>query len=135
MNLNAVIVAEADVPNANNRIYPAEVLRQAVEQFNAMEGGMIGQMEFRPDGKVSLAEASHTVHNLRFDEDSKTLFADIACLQTPYGKVLKSLIDDGIDVKFRLGGTGSGKTNDQGKTVIENYTLVTVNALAESGPR
>jgi len=53
-------------------------------------------------------------------------------LNTPCGKLLKSLINDGVRVGISSRGVGNGKVNENGILVIgESYKLITFDAVAD----
>jgi hypothetical protein len=53
-------------------------------------------------------------------------------LNTPMGKLLQSLINDGVRVGISSRGVGNGKVNENGILVIgESYKLITFDAVAD----
>lgn len=126
-------VIVADKPNCNNRIYPAELCRQMVEEFKRSTG-LMGHLGVPTTGKVELETVSHQITNLRFDELDQKLKAEIRILNTPCGKLLNNLLNDKVDVQFRTTGVGSGKVDANGNLVInmDTYKLISIDAL-ESG--
>jgi hypothetical protein len=53
-------------------------------------------------------------------------------LDTPSGKVLRSLINSGVRVGISSRGVGNGSTNEDGVLVIgESYKLITFDAVAD----
>jgi hypothetical protein len=53
-------------------------------------------------------------------------------LNTPHGKVLKALLNDGVRVGISSRGVGNGKVNENGVLVIgESYKLITFDAVAD----
>lgn len=53
-------------------------------------------------------------------------------LNTPHGKILKALINDGVRVGISSRGVGNGKVNEDGILVIgESYKLITFDAVAD----
>jgi hypothetical protein len=53
-------------------------------------------------------------------------------LNTPHGKILKALINDGVRVGISSRGVGNGKVNEEGILVIgESYKLITFDAVAD----
>ena len=126
------IVAQADVPNRNGRIYTKEVLAKMVEDFNSRPAkeSLIGQLGFpennMPAGNViDLSIASHIVEDLRLKDEH--LVADIKILDTNCGEELIELMKNGGAV-FRT--QGIGKAEISGDTaIISDYTLTTINAV------
>jgi hypothetical protein len=53
-------------------------------------------------------------------------------LSTPYGKILRALLESGVKVGISSRGVGSGKMNENGVLVIgESYKLITFDAVAD----
>ena len=53
-------------------------------------------------------------------------------LNTPHGRILKALINDGVRVGISSRGVGNGKVNENGILVIgESYKLLTFDAVAD----
>jgi hypothetical protein len=123
---------EADAINKNKRTYPFEVLDDNVK--NLMEtmssGGLIGELDHPTDSIVHFTNASHKITKLWWE--SKTLMGEGVILNTPHGKILKALINDGVRVGISSRGVGNGKVNENGILVIgESYKLITFDAVAD----
>ena len=123
---------EADAINKNKRTYPFEVLAENVKSLQeAMEnGGLIGELDHPTDSIVHFANASHKITRLWWE--GKVLMGEGVILNTPHGKILKALINDGVRVGISSRGVGNGKVNEQGILVIgESYKLITFDAVAD----
>jgi len=123
---------EADAVNKNKRTYPFEVLNQNVKglQECIKNGGLIGELDHPTDSIVHFANASHKITKLWWE--GKTLMGEGVILNTPHGKILKALINDGVRVGISSRGVGNGKVNEEGILVIgESYKLITFDAVAD----
>jgi hypothetical protein len=123
---------EADSINKNRRTYPFSVLSENVKALKeAMDGGgLIGELDHPTDSIVHFANASHRITRLWWE--GKVLMGEGAILNTPHGKILKALINDGVRVGISSRGVGNGKVNEQGILVIgESYKLITFDAVAD----
>ena len=119
-------VAQADIPNANGRVYPRKVLEKAINDFKGMpKNSMIGQIGMSHDSRVHFA--SHSVSDLCMSEQNE-LIADIQVMDTPCGKELSKLIDNGA-VAFRLQGTGNVQSVNGVDVIQDDYKIITVNAV------
>lgn len=123
---------EADAINKNKRTYPYSVLNDNVkaltEAINA--GGLIGELDHPTDSIVHFANASHKITKLWWE--GKSLMGEGVILNTPHGKILKALINDGVRVGISSRGVGNGKVNEDGILVIgESYKLITFDAVAD----
>ena len=53
-------------------------------------------------------------------------------LNTPHGKILKSLLNDGVRIGISSRGVGNGRSDENGILVIgESYKLITFDAVAD----
>jgi hypothetical protein len=81
--------------NLNGRIYlDNDNLRQSIEDFNKRvenTGVMYGEFEHPSRFDVSLNRVSHTVKNVRIEENS--VLGDVTILNTKYGKKIKEFED------------------------------------------
>lgn len=123
---------EADAVNKNKRTYPFDVLNENVKglQEAIKSGGLIGELDHPTDSIVHFANASHKITRLWWE--GKTLMGEGVILNTPHGKILKALINDGVRVGISSRGVGNGKVNENGILVIgESYKLITFDAVAD----
>lgn len=123
---------EANAVNKNRRMYPFEVLNVNVKSLQECisKGGLIGELDHPTDSIIHFANASHKVSKLWWE--GKTLMGEGIILNTPAGKILKSLINDGVRVGISSRGVGNGKVNEEGILVIgESYKLITFDAVAD----
>jgi len=123
---------EADAINKNKRTYPYNVLNDNVKglQEAIKNGGLIGELDHPTDSIVHFANASHKITKLWWE--GKTLMGEGVILNTPHGKILKALINDGVRVGISSRGVGNGKVNEEGILVIgESYKLITFDAVAD----
>jgi hypothetical protein len=122
-----LIIAEADTPNKNNRVYPKKVLEKIVDDFNGKTERMLGQMGMPHDSIIHLSMASHFVEKLQLSDEGK-LLADIQIMSTPCGKQLSELMEI-CDVSFRLQGIGEVKSIDGVDVIQDNYQVIAINAV------
>jgi hypothetical protein len=123
---------EANAVNKNKRMYPFEVLDSSMKALEecVKNGGLCGELDHPKDSIIHFKEASHKVTKLWWE--GKTLMGEGEILNTPCGKVLKALIDDGVRIGISSRGVGNGKVNENGILVIgESYKLITFDAVAD----
>ena len=123
---------EAEAVNKNKRMYPFEVLNTNVKSLQECigKGGLIGELDHPTDSIIHFVNASHKVTKLWWE--GKTLMGEGIILNTPSGKILKSLINDGVRVGISSRGVGNGKVNEEGILVIgESYKLITFDVVAD----
>jgi hypothetical protein len=123
---------EAEAVNKNKRMYPFGVLDTNVKRLTetVKSRGLVGELDHPTDSIIHFKECSHVVTNLFWENNN--LIGEGQILNTPCGKLLKSLIDDGIRVGISSRGVGNGKVNEEGILVIgESYKLITFDAVAD----
>lgn len=123
---------EAESVNKNKRMYPYAVLNDNVKRLTeAMKDRrLIGELDHPTDSIVHFATASHVITNLYWE--ANTLMGEGEILNTPHGKVLRALLNDGVKVGISSRGVGNGKVNENGILVIgESYKLITFDAVAD----
>jgi hypothetical protein len=123
---------EAEAINKNKRMYPYDVLNENVQklQESIKNRTLLGELDHPSDSVIHFANASHIVTKLWWDGNS--LMGEGEILNTPHGKVLQALIEDGVRIGISSRGVGNGKVNEDGILVIgESYKLITFDAVAD----
>lgn len=121
------VFLQGDICNRNGRMYPMETLSREVKRYTESfinKGRALGELG-HPDGPtVNLDRVSHKIVSL---EQSGTNFRGKAqLLETPMGKIAKSLIGEGVCLGVSSRGVGSLKmTNEGHKVVGEDFMLAT----------
>lgn len=116
-------VTEVDRPNKNNRIYPSHVIAKAVAEYNSL----YGQIGMSCGGKpVPEDQASHKASNFQIVDGH--LQADIDTLDNPEGQLLAEGVMKG-NVVFRMAGIIRKSTMQDGIEIVDDYTLVSINAV------
>jgi hypothetical protein len=121
------IFLQGDICNRNGRMYPMETLSREVKRYTESfinKGRALGELG-HPDGPtVNLDRVSHKIVSL---EQHGTNFRGKAqLLETPMGKIAKSLISEGVCLGVSSRGVGSLKmTNEGHKIVGEDFMLAT----------
>lgn len=123
---------EAEAVNKNKRMYPFQVLDENVKKLQeAIKGrGLIGELDHPTDSIIHFEKASHVITKLWWE--GKSLMGEGEILNTPHGKILKSLLNDGVRTGISSRGVGTGRTDENGIMVIgESYKLITFDAVAD----
>ena len=117
------VFLQADIKNRNGRIYPMEILEPEVKKYNENfieQKRAYGELG-HPDGPtVNLERASHITTSLK--RDGKNFLGEAKILETPMGKIVKSLMDEGCKLGVSSRGMGSvSKTPGQeGANVVQS---------------
>ncbi len=123
---------EADAVNKNKRMYTYDVLNENVKKLQECikARGLIGELDHPEDSIIHFEKASHVITKVWWE--GHILMGEGEILNTPHGKILKSLINDGVRVGVSSRGVGNGKVNENGILVIdESYKLITFDVVAD----
>ena len=120
------VFMQADIKNRNGRVYPIatlskEVARYTTEYINKRRAfGELGH----PDGPtVNLERVSHMITSLK--PEGKNFIGEAKIMDTPYGKIVKNLIDEGAQLGVSSRGMGSIQSSSQGNVVGKDFYLAT----------
>jgi hypothetical protein len=102
------IFMQADVKNRNGRTYPVETLGREVARYSTElinKKRAFGELG-HPDGPtVNLERVSHMITSLK--PEGKNFIGEAKVMDTPYGKIVKNLIDEGAQLGVSSRGMGS----------------------------
>ena len=114
------IFLQGDIKNRNGRVYPVDVLSKEVGRYNkefVEKKRAFGELG-HPDGPtVNLERVSHMITSLK--PEGRNFIGEAKVMDTPYGKIVKNLIDEGAQLGVSSRGMGSMKQVN-GKNVINN---------------
>lgn len=123
-------------PNANGRIYPLDVLAEAVErlQEDIKARRVMGEYDHPPDAKIHLDRVSHLITKLWMEGD--VVFGEAEVLEkTLLGSQLKGLIESKVNIGISSRGVGDMETtiheNEEYYKVLPGYSFVTFDMVAE----
>jgi len=126
------IFMQAEKKNRNGRRYPAKTMAEEVKRYNkeyVKSKRAMGELG-HPDGPtVNLERVSHLIENLATDGNDVIGRAKI--LETPYGKVVKSLMDEGVKLGVSSRGMGTLKQKGDYNEVQEDFMLAAVDIVAD----
>ena len=118
------IFMQGDVKNRNGRIYPKDVLMKEVANYNKKfvdENRAFGELG-HPDGPtVNLERVSHLVTSLK--PDGSDVIGEARILETPMGKIVKTLMDEGTKLGVSSRGMGSLDERGGAKYVRDDFYL------------
>ena len=86
------------------------------------ENRACGELDHPEDSVVNLKNASHMVKSLWWEGND--LLGKIKVLSTPAGKILESLINDGVKLGISSRGLGSVSESNQGTIVEDDFQLI-----------
>ena len=120
------IFMQADVKNRNGRVYPMEILRKEVTKYNKnfiQQNRAFGELG-HPDGPtVNLERVSHMITSLT--PDGKNFIGEAKIMETPMGKIVKNLMDEGAKLGVSSRGMGSLNQKNGASYVRDDFYLAT----------
>ena len=121
------VFLQGDLKNRNGRMYPVTTLAKEVGRYNesfVQKGRALGELG-QPDGPtVNLDRVSHKITSLR--QEGNNFIGKAQLLDTPMGKIAKSLIGEGVTLGVSSRGVGTLKEDRDGcKVVGEDFMLAT----------
>jgi len=120
------VFMQSDVKNRNGRIYPKEILQKEVHRYNREfieKNRAFGELG-HPDGPtVNLERVSHMIKALH--PEGNNFIGEARVLDTPYGKIVKSLIDEGARLGVSSRGMGTLIQTGGANVVKDDFYLAT----------
>ena len=120
------IFMQADIKNRNGRVYPMEVLDEEVKKYNKnfiQQNRAFGELG-HPDGPtVNLERVSHMITSLK--PDGKNFIGEAKIMDTPMGKIVKNLMDEGAKLGVSSRGMGSLRQKGGANVVSDDFYLAT----------
>ena len=120
------VFLQAEQKNRNGRIYPMETMKKEVNRYNrqyVQTNRAFGELG-HPDGPtINLERVSHMIKELH--EDGNNFIGKAKVMDTPYGKIVKNLIDEGAKLGVSSRGMGSLKTQSGSQVVQDDFHLAT----------
>jgi len=120
------IFLQSNVKNRNGRVYPKDILMKEVKRYNQEfinKNRAFGELG-HPDGPtVNLERVSHMVKRLYPEGDN--FIGEAKIMNTPYGKIVKGLIDEGVQLGVSSRGMGSLEQRGGANYVKDDFYLAT----------
>ena len=127
------IFMQSETKNRNGRMYPCEILENEVKRYNTeyvKDGRAMGELGHPEGPSLNLERVSHLITELK--ENDNNIIGKAKILDTPYGKIVKNLIDEGAKLGVSSRGMGSIKPNKGGTNVVqEDFMLAAVDIVAD----
>ena len=120
------VFLQSNIKNRNGRVYPREILVREVNRYTKEfinKNRAFGELG-HPDGPtVNLERVCHMVKSLTADGDN--FIGEAKIMDTPYGKIVKGLIDEGAQLGVSSRGMGSIINRNGINFVKDDFYLAT----------
>lgn len=115
------IYLQGGIANRNKRMYPMDTLREKVQTY--VEQYVEPKRAFgelgHPDGPtINLDRTSHMITSLK--EDGNNFIGRAKVMDTPMGRIVKSLLDEGAKLGVSSRGLGTLKMNPMGINEVQS---------------
>jgi hypothetical protein len=126
------VFAQADKKNRNGRIYPKSIMEKAVAKYDQEQVSKkraVGELNHPEGPTVNLDKVSHLITELKFQGNDVVGKAQI--LETPMGKIVKGLLDGGVQLGVSTRGMGSLEQKNGAMYVKDDFILSTVDIVQD----
>ena len=126
------IFMQAENKNKNGRVYTREVLTQAVDKFvneQVITGRAVGELNHPEGPSINLDKVSHRITELKWDGNN--VMGKALILDTPMGKIVKGLVEGGVQLGVSSRGMGSLEMKDGANYVRDDFMLNTIDIVQD----
>jgi hypothetical protein len=126
------IYMQAEQKNRNNRVYPKPVLEAAVTKYvneQVNKGRAVGELNHPEGPTINLDKVSHRITELRWDGNN--VVGKALVLDTPMGKIVKGLMEGGVQLGVSSRGMGSLEQKNGTSVVRPDFILATVDIVQD----
>jgi len=121
------VLQRAGAKNQNGRVYPKHILNREAKKYQKEyidQNRALGELDHPDSSVVNLNNVSHNVLKMWWNGDD--LMGAVQILETPAGKILKSLFEAGITLGISSRGLGSVKElyKESAVEVQEDFELI-----------
>jgi len=112
---------QADIPNKNRRQYKFDTLLRESERYNKeyiKENRAFGELGHPNSPTINLERVSHMIKILR--PEGTNFYGKAKILDTPYGKIVQNLLDEGAQIGVSTRGLGSVSSGPNGVSLVED---------------
>ncbi len=118
------VFMQGGIKNRNGRVYPVEVLQKEIQRYNEKfvdENRAYGELGHPEGPTVNLDRVSHMVTSLK--QDGKDFIGEAKIMDTPMGKIVKNIMDEGGKLGVSSRGMGSLEQKNGAKYVKPDFML------------
>lgn len=120
------VFLQAELKNRNGRMYPMGTLNREVGAYNenyVAKGRALGELGHPDSPTINLDRVSHKIVSLR--AEGTNFIGKAQILETPMGKIAKSLLESGVTLGVSSRGIGSIEERNGVNVVKDDFMLST----------
>jgi len=126
------IFMSAEQKNRNGRIYPKQIMERAVDKYvkeQVSQKRAVGELNHPEGPTVNLDKVSHLSTDLQWEGNDVVGKAQI--LDTPMGRIVKGLLEGGVQLGVSTRGMGSLENRNGVMYVKDDFMLNTVDIVQD----
>jgi hypothetical protein len=126
------IIQKADQKNQNQRVYPMDILKREIENYQkaVRENRAVGELDHPESSSVSLERVSHIIREMRWEGNN--VVGRVEILPTPRGKILETLLESGVRIGISSRGVGSTEKTNEGIDMVQpDYQIICFDIVSE----
>ena len=120
------VFLQSEIKNKNGRVYPQGVLAREVAKYDEsyiQKGRALGELGHPEGPTINLDRVSHSIQSLK--REGNNFVGRARILDTPMGRIAKSLLGEGVKLGVSSRGLGSLKEQNGMKIVSDDFMLAT----------
>lgn len=121
------IFMQSNIKNRNGRLYPKEILEKAINSYNenyVQQKRAFGELGHPDSPSINLDRVSHLITSI--SENGNDFVGRAKILDTPNGRIVKSLLGEGVKLGVSSRGMGALKSQADGTNIVQdNFMLAT----------
>ena len=120
------VFMQGNIKNRNGRMYPMEILVREVKRYNkdyVMENRAYGELGHPQGPTINLERVSHMIKELK--QDGNNIIGKAKIMDTPAGKIVKSLMNEGCKLGVSSRGMGTLRQKGGINMVQSDFQLAT----------
>jgi len=120
------VFMQANKKNRNGRVYPTSVLEREVERYTkeyVEQNRAFGELGHPSGPTINLERVSHMIKELK--KDGNNFMGKAKIMDSPYGTIVKNLINEGAKLGVSSRGMGTLKVKNGANEVQNDFYLAT----------
>ncbi len=126
------IFMQTETKNRNGRMYPKKIMESAVNKYveeQVSKGRAVGELNHPNGPTINLDKVSHRITDLRFEGND--VIGKALVLNTPMGKIVKGLMEGGVQLGVSSRGMGSIENKNSMNVVKDDFHLATIDIVQD----
>ena len=126
------VFAQAEQKNRNGRIYTRPVMERAIGKYTneqVSKGRAVGELNHPEGPTINLDKVSHKIDYLQFEGDD--IMGKATVLDTPMGRIVKGLLEGGVQLGVSTRGMGSLENRGGVAYVKDDFILNAIDIVQD----